>query len=134
MPETAIRLRPELSFSPTRSRDSVSYVIEDRVLHKFWKIGQLEYEVCTALDGTTTALEALKLLMQRSPLAIAAGPERVHKILVWLVHSGLIESCSNTVHDAIGAKDSDKPSPEKANAKPAKLFDPSFFSNPDPFG
>jgi putative peptide zinc metalloprotease protein len=131
MPEAPVRLRPELSFSPVRTRGNVAYVIEDRIHHKFWKIGSLEYEVCSALDGSTTALDALKSLMQRSSLAVAAGPERVHKILVWLMQSGLIESCSipTTSFEATNLHE-DKPVSEKPPERPKKLFDPSFFRIP----
>lgn len=124
MSESPIRLRPELIFSPTRSPDSVSYVVEDRVQQKFWKIGALEYEVCAAIDGKRTAMESLGILLQNNPRAMAAGPEKVQKILMWLMHSGLVESCIPLpTPDEIGK------TPPPAS-KPPKLFDPSFFRIP----
>jgi putative peptide zinc metalloprotease protein len=124
MSEAPVRLRPELCFSPTRSHDTVSYIVEDNINQKYWKIGELEYEVCSAIDGSRSIPETMQQLMMRSPLAAAAGAEKVHKIIMWLVQMGLVETSVPLHHTELP--------PEKpgAGAKPSKLFDPSFFRIP----
>ncbi len=119
------RIRPELRFSPARSGDEVYYVVEDQTKHRFWKIGLLEYEVCSALDGTKSLSNAVTLLASRSKLGASAGPEKLQGIGVWLLQMGLAEVVGNDpAAEATGA-----PKPEPA-VKPSRPFDPSFFRIP----
>ena len=119
-----LRLRPELSFSPVRTNGSVSYVVEDRSQQCFWRIGALEYEVCAAIDGRLSTQQVLNYLRQNSSLASEAGPEKIQKVLIWLLHSGLADECARDTGSQV-----DKPKPVSA-VKPVKLFDPSSFKIP----
>ena len=115
------RIRPELRFSPARSGDEVYYIVEDHHKHRFWKIGLLEYEVCSVLNGTHPIPVAAALLAKTSRLGVEAGVDKLTAIGMWLMQIGLVE--------AVG------PAPDDAAAKPntpapARLFDPSFFRIP----
>jgi len=125
MSNIPIRLRPQLSFAPVRSKDSVSYVVEDRIQQKYWKIGELEYEICSTIDGTLPAADVIKMLQACSPHARRVGVEKTHKILVWLLQSGLAEEREL---DSLGNPTS--PSKLPPTQKPTKLFDPSSFRIP----
>jgi len=119
------RIRPELRFSPARSGDEVYYVVEDQTKHRFWKIGLLEYEVCSALDGKQSLSNAVTLLASRSKLGALAGAEKLHSIGVWLLQMGLAE--------VVGSDPSVEPTDslkQGATAKPSRHFDPSFFRIP----
>ena len=119
------RIRPELRFSPARSGDEVYYVVEDQTNHRFWKIGLLEYEVCSSLDGTQSLSNAVTQLASRSKLGASAGVEKLHGIGVWLLQIGLVE----VVGSDLAASGIESPKPESA-AKPSRPFDPSFFRIP----
>ncbi len=118
------RTRPELRFSPARSGDEVYYVVEDQISHRFWKIGLLEYEVCSALNGKHSILNAAALLARKSKLGAAAGVDKLTSIGMWLLQIGLVE----TVGSDSAKLDSEPPKPEAA--KPVRMFDPSFFRIP----
>jgi len=119
------RIRPELHFSPARSGDEVYYVVEDRIKHRFWKMGLLEYEVCSALDGTQPISQVAALLAQRSQAGAAAGAEKLNAIGLWLLQIGVVESVGSVSIE----KDGTPPKPE-TNPRPTRPFDPSFFRIP----
>ena len=126
MPGPKHRVRPELCFSPARAGDEVYYIVEDQINHRFWKIGLLEYEVCSALNGECSIASATALLAQRSKIGAAAGVEKLKVIASWLSHIGLVETVG---------RDSEEnkcwpPKPETANFHPTRMFDPSFFRIP----
>ena len=120
------RIRPELCFSPARSGKEVYYVVEDRINYRFWKIGLLEYEVCSALNGERSIASATALLAKRSKLGAAAGVEKLRVIGSWLSHIGLVE----TVGRDAAENECGPPKPETANSQSIRLFDPSFFRIP----
>ncbi len=118
------RTRPELRFSPARTGDEVFYVVEDRISHRFWKIGLLEYEVCSALVGKHSIPNAAALLARESKLGAAAGVNKLTSVGMWLLQIGLVETVGND-----SAKlDGEPPKPDAA--KPVRMFDPSFFRIP----
>ncbi len=120
------RVRPEVCFSPARSGDEVYYVVEDRINHRFWKIGLLEYEVCSALNGERSIASAIALLAQRSKIGAAAGVEKLTVIGSWLSHFGLIEAIGCDSEE----NESGPPKPKKTPSQPSRMFDPSFFRIP----
>jgi putative peptide zinc metalloprotease protein len=126
MSANTIRLKPQLAFSPVRSRESISYVIEDRTQQKFWRIGELEYEVCSAIDGKASIAEVLFRIQNQSPFGRQASLEKIQKIIVWLTHSGLVEEIKPGTHHPSAAP---KIAPPPSSAQ-AKWFDPSSFKVP----
>ena len=126
MSGTKHRVKPELRFSPARSGDEVYYVVEDRIRHRFWKIGLLEYEVCSALNGERSVSSAIAWLAQKSKRGAAAGAGKLSLIGSWLLHIGLIEAIGSDSEDNA----CEPPKPAAVKSKPAGLFDPSFFRIP----
>ena len=122
---TTHRIRPELRFSPARTGDEVYYVVEDRIKHKFWKIGLLEYEVCAAMDGTHDFKDTAAVVARRSKFAATAGIEKLTAVGAWLLNMGIIEA----VEADPSAENAEPPTPQPP-AKPARMFDPSFFRIP----
>ncbi len=120
------RVKPELRFSPARSGDEVYYVVEDCAQHRFWRIGLLEYEICSSLNGEHSISSAIARLTKQSRRGAAAGVGQLGVIGSWLLHIGLIE--------VIGCDSEDNacqpPKPPADKSKPAGLFDPSFFRIP----
>ncbi len=115
------RIRPELRFSPARSGDAVYYVVEDQIKNRFWKIGPLEYEICSILTGAHSIPVAAELLAKTSQLGKAAGVDKITAIGMWLLQIGIVETCEVSELDTYTA--TPKPNVEKR----ARLFDPSFF-------
>lgn len=130
-----LRLRPDLCFSPCRSENSVAYLVEDRVDQKFWKIGEFEYEVCVAIDGSRTLPEVIKVVSKTSPLLEAQDSEKTGRIVSWLMNSGLIiESESAGLEPVETQSQPTAPeaptTPAPKGAKPFKVFDPSAIRIP----
>ncbi len=118
------RTRPELRFSPARSGDEVYYVVEDQLKNRFWKIGPLEYEICSILTGSHSISVAAALLARTSKLGRAAGVDKITAIGLWLLQIGLLEANGNTIENTAAA------TPKPSSGKPARSFDPSFFRIP----
>lgn len=123
------RIRPELRFSPARSGNEVYYVVEDTIKHRFWKIGLLEYEICSALTGEQSFPIAVAQIARTSKLGREAGADKLTSIGAWLLQIGLIESIGNTAAVTATTVSPPNTSPAK-QGKPTKLFDPSFFRIP----
>lgn len=119
-----IRLRPELHVSPARSIDGIYYVVEDRNQQRFWKIGELEYEVCSFIEGNRTPHQIVAHVCLRSKMGALAGKEKVHKVLLWLYKCGIAEAPEGNPFQTPGEP------PVPAPAKPMRLFDPSSFRIP----
>jgi len=120
------RIRPELQFSPARSGRGVYYIVEDSLKHRFWKIGLLEYEICTLLDGKRSIQSVASILANRSKLGVRAGVEQIVATGMWLLRIGIVESLGTDPT----ADHGEPPKPEAAKAKPSRMFDPSFFRIP----
>jgi len=132
MSTAKLRLRPDLCFSPCRSDGNVAYLVEDRVDQKFWKIGEFEYEVCVAIDGSRTLPEIVKVVSHTCPLVDAQDHDKTGRVLGWLINSGLIIES-----ESAGLQTAEMPPPtsEQSNqapksAKPFKVFDPSAIRIP----
>ena len=132
MSTAKLQLRPDLCFSPCRSDDQVAYLVEDRVEQKFWKIGELEYEVCVAADGSRTLPEIVKVISLTSPLVDAQDHDKTGRVLGWLMNSGLIiESDSAGLQPTETSPQPAAPvNPSPKSAKPFKVFDPSAIRIP----
>jgi putative peptide zinc metalloprotease protein len=100
--------------------------VEDRALQKFWRIGSLEYEVCSALDGRAPCSEIIQKLVARSLSAHEAGQDRIQKILIWLLQSGLAQE----VHPVTGLPVENARFGPPAPSKAKRMFDPSSFRVP----
>ena len=124
MTSSSHRTRPELRFSPARTGDEVYYVVEDRISHRFWRIGLLEYEMCSALDGKHSIPNAAALLAQRSKLGAVAGADKLTSIGMWLLQIGLVETFGTE-----SSKRDGEPL-KTAAVKPVRMFDPSFIRIP----
>ena len=83
------RIRPELRFSPARSGNEVYYVVEDTIKHRFWKIGLLEYEICSALTGEQSFPIAVAQIARTSKLGREAGADKLTSIGAWLLQIGV---------------------------------------------
>lgn len=118
-----VRTRPDLIFTPTKSGRSIQYVVEDPVNNKFHRIGAVEYELCACLDGTLPLPVAMSVLQSKSKLGKATSPEKLQKIVSWILQSGLVEECSDS-HAAQAPASTKAPPTQSA---PKRLFDPSFF-------
>lgn len=122
------RVRPELRFSPALSGGEVYYVVEDAGQHRFWKIGPLEYEICSLLTGKYPIPVAAAILAKTSKLGREAGAEKLISIASRLLQLGLVESVRPAA-SATASTSSDAP-PNAPPKAPPKLFDPSFFRIP----
>lgn len=125
MTSPKIRIRPNINFNPVVLKGSIAYVIDDSAQQKFWRVGPLEHEICSAINGNRTMPEVLQFLQHSSALAKAAGMEKVQKVTLWLLHSGFVEEvCSDN-------KAATKTNTNSGTgAKPTAIFDPSSFKVP----
>ncbi|MEQ1827110.1 MAG: efflux RND transporter periplasmic adaptor subunit [Pirellula sp.] len=82
--------------------------------------------MCSAIDGTLSAIDLFKSLALHSPLAREAGMEKIQKIVLWLLYSGLAQE----IDPRTDAQSETSTFLTTANVKPTKTFDPSSFRIP----
>jgi putative peptide zinc metalloprotease protein len=99
-------------------------VVEDHLKHRFWKIGQLEYELCSVLNGERSIPAAAALLAGTSKLGRAAGADKLTAIGMWLLQLGLVETAGHIpIQNELESQKTPTPNP-------VRWFDPSFFRIP----
>lgn len=102
----ALRLREDINVLVREYGGKSTYIIEDELTSRYYRIGLAEYTFLSLLDGKTTFAEALgrtASLMREQALT----EDRAASFCRWLVQSGLASTDqSRSVHRLVGQSDS----------------------------
>ncbi len=92
-----IRVRNDLRFTPQALDDRPSYLIEDPVRSKFYRIGFSEYVFISLLDGKTTVGDAIRLT-EDALEGRSLGPRDAAAICRWLLETNLARVSGSEEH------------------------------------
>ena len=89
--QSRLRLKDSLRFQMRQSGGSITYLVEDEVTGRFFRVGLAQYTFMTMLDGNRTVSTAL---MKTATLLRehAIDETEAASLCKWAIESGLVES------------------------------------------
>lgn len=90
--QVVLRLRDDLSIVPQTTADQRLYIVEDRLTGKCYRLGVMEYQVATLLDGTNSLAAVAARMSELQPSGAELTEDNARSALhvcKWLLQTGL---------------------------------------------